>query len=199
MRYTPSHKEETRAKVLRAAAAAVRARGPEGVGVAAIMAEAGLTHGGFYAHFASKEALVAAAVEAAFEQSRRRFARMAGRLSPAEALGAFVDAYVTPEHRAAPERGCPLVTLSSDLPRQGAEVRAAYERGVRAFIGRLAAWLPADAADREGLAASLVAEMAGTVALSRAISDEAEAARMLAAARRRIRARAGLDKAPPPG
>src|SRR3990167_79260 len=183
MRYSDTHKEETRRKVVRAAARAVRAKGPDGVGVAEVMAEAGLTHGGFYAHFPNKEALVVAAIEEAFGQSARRFGRMTDGLAPAEALAAFVDLYVTPEHRAHPERGCPVAGLSSDLPRQGRPVREAYERGVRGLVGRIARWLPESTQDRESLAASIVAEMAGTVALSRAISDDQEAARLLADAR----------------
>jgi TetR/AcrR family transcriptional repressor of nem operon len=192
MRYSDTHKQETRHKVVEAAAKAVRAKGPEGVGVAEIMAEAGLTHGGFYAHFPNKEALVVAAIEEAFGQSSRRFGRMTQGLAPAEALAAFVDLYVTPEHRAHPERGCPVAGLSSELPRQGAPVREAYERGVRSLVGRIAAWLPEGAKDRDSLAASIVAEMAGTVALSRAISDDEEAERLLAAARTRIKARMGI-------
>jgi len=191
MRYSDTHKEETRRKVVKAAAAAVRAKGPDGIGVAEIMAEAGLTHGGFYAHFPSKEALVVAAIEEAFGASARRFARMTDGLSDADALAAFVDAYVTPEHRARPEGGCPVAALSSDLPRRGLPVRQAYEKGVRGLIGRIARWLPESAGDRESLAASLVAEMAGAVSLSRAISDDAEAARLLADARTRIKTRMG--------
>jgi TetR/AcrR family transcriptional repressor of nem operon len=192
MRYSDTHKEETRAKVVKAAARAVRARGPEGVGVAEIMAEAGLTHGGFYAHFPNKQALVVAAIEEAFGQSSRRFGKMTDGLSPAEALARFVDLYVTPEHRAHPERGCPVAGLSSELPRQGQPVREAYERGVRGLVGRIANWLPEGTKDRDSLAASIVAEMAGTVALSRAISDDDEAERLLAAARARIKARMGI-------
>jgi TetR/AcrR family transcriptional repressor of nem operon len=78
MRYSDTRKEETRKKIVRAAAAAVRARGPDMVGVAEVMAEVGLTHGGFYAHFPNKEALIAAAVGEAFDQGRRRFDRLAG-------------------------------------------------------------------------------------------------------------------------
>src|SRR5258708_10304628 len=98
MRYSDTHKQETRQKVVRAAAAAVRAKGPDGVGVAEIMAEAGLTHGGFYAHFPNKEALVAAAVEEAFGQSRRRFPRMTEGMAPPEALTAFVASYLPAAH-----------------------------------------------------------------------------------------------------
>lgn len=193
MRYPDSHKEETRKRVVKAAAAAVRARGPDGVGVAEIMKEAGLTHGGFYAHFPSKEALVAAAVAEAFDQGRRRFGRLTGDLTGLEAFGAFVDSYVSMEHRAAPERGCPVATIASDLPRQGPAVRSVFDAGVASLIGRVAEWLPGDVADREGLASSLVAEMAGVVSLSRAVSDDAVAERFLEQSRRRIRARAGLN------
>lgn len=193
MRYSDTHKQETRKKVVKAAAKAVRLRGPEGVGVAEIMAEAGLTHGGFYAHFSSKEALVAAAIEEAFRTSAQRFEKLTESLDAPAALAAFADAYVTPEHRAHPERGCPIAALSSDLPRQGAQVRAAYEAGVRGLIRRIAGWLPTPEPDRESLAASLIAEMAGAVALSRAMSDDAAAGRWLADARARIKSRMGLD------
>lgn len=192
MRYSETHKQETRRKVLKAAAASVRAKGPEGVSVAEVMADAGLTHGGFYAHFPNKEALVAAAIEEAFGQSARRFGRMTEGLTPAESLATFVDSYVTLEHRAHPERGCPVAGLSSELPRQGPPVRDAYERGVRSMIGRIAGWLPDRLPDREGLAASLVAEMAGSVALSRAIADDAEAERLLAASRASLKHRMGI-------
>lgn len=192
MRYSDTHKEETRRAIVRAAAAAVRAKGPDGVGVAEIMADAGLTHGGFYAHFPNKEALVAAAVDESFGQSARRFAKMTQGMSDAEALSAFVDSYVSAEHRDNPGRGCPLATLSSDLPRQGEIVREAYERGVRGLIGRIAGWLPSDLPEREGLAASIAAEMAGVVALSRAIADDEDAARLLADARARIKSRMGI-------
>ena len=192
MRYSDAHKEETRKKVLRAAAAAVRAKGPDGVGVAEIMAEAGLTHGGFYAHFRSKEVLVAAAIEEAFGQSRRRFARMTEAMTSEQALAAFVDAYVSTEHRNNPQNGCPISTLANDLPRQGPTVRAAFDAGVADLIARLEAWLPQrDPAARRSLASSLMAEMAGAVALSRAVSDEALAEQVLAASRARIKARVG--------
>ena len=194
MRYSDSHKEETRKKVLRAAAAAVRAKGPDGVGVAEIMAEAGLTHGGFYAHFKSKEALVAAAIEEAFGQSRRRFARMTEAMTSSEALAAFVDAYVSTEHRNNPQRGCPISTLTNDLPRQGPMVRAAFDAGVAGLIARLEAWLPEqDPAGRRSLASSLLAEMAGAVMLARAVSDPILSDRLLADSRSSVKARMGLS------
>src|SRR3954453_16145479 len=158
MRYSDTHKQETRRKVVRAAAAAVRARGPDGVGVAEIMAEAGLTHGGFYAHFPNKEALVAAAIEEAFGQSRRRFARITEGMPAEAALATFIDSYVSAEHRNNPQRGCPISTLSNDLPRQGPLVRAAFDAGVENLIARLEGWLPEqEPSARRTLASSLMA------------------------------------------
>ena len=194
MRYSGTHKEETRKKVVRAAAAAVRKRGPDGVGVAEVMAEAGLTHGGFYAHIPNNEALVVAAVEEAFAQNAPRFNRMTEGLTARDALATFVDAYVSTTHRVSPDGGCPVATLTSDLPRQNAPVRQAFDAGVRGMIGRIAGWLPEGTPDREQLAVSLVSEMAGAVALSRAISDDALAEALLADARRRIKNRMGIAK-----
>ena len=196
MRYSERHKEETRKKVVRAAAATVRAKGPDGVGVAEIMAEVGLTHGGFYAHFPNKEALVAAAIEEAFGQSRRRFARMTEGMTPAQALTAFIDAYVSTDHRNNPQRGCPISTLTSDLPRQGPLVRGAFDTGVANVIARIEAWLPEDdPKTRRSLASSMMAEMAGAVSLARAVSDAAMAESLLEASRARIKSRAGLTGA----
>jgi TetR/AcrR family transcriptional repressor of nem operon len=198
MRYGDTRKEETRKKVVRAAAAAVRARGPDRVGVAEIMAEVGLTHGGFYAHFPNKEALIAAAVTEAFDQGRRRFGRLTADQGGIAALATYIDAYLTLDHRAQPERGCPLAAIASDLPRQGAAVRAVFEAGVAGLIARIAdCLLIEDADERQGLAGSLAAEMAGAVSLSRAIGDAAAAARFLEQSRRRIRARAGIPPSRP--
>lgn len=191
MRYSDTHKAETRKKVVQAAAAAVRAKGPDGVGVAEVMAEAGLTHGGFYAHFPNKEALVAAAIEEAFDQVRRRFTRLTEGMNKDEALIAFVDAYVSKDHRNNPQRGCPISTLSNDLPRQGPMVRAAFDTGVGNLIARLEGWLPEqDSAGRRSLASSMMAEMAGVVALARAVSDDNLAEQLLEASRTRIKGRA---------
>jgi TetR/AcrR family transcriptional repressor of nem operon len=193
VRYSDTHKQETRRKVVYAAAAAVRVKGPDGVGVADIMAEAGLTHGGFYAHFPNKEALVAAAVEEAFDQSRRRFTSLTEGMSPGLALTTFVDTYVSADHRNAPQHGCPVSTLANDLPRQGPRVRGAFDTGLLGLIARIEAWLPdGDPAARRSLASSLMAEMAGAVAMARAVSDETLAGELLDASRARIKARAGL-------
>ena len=198
MRYSDDHKEKTRTKVVRAASRAIRQRGPEGISVAEIMAEVGLTHGGFYAHFPSKDALVVAAVEAAFEDKRDHFDRAGEGLSPADQLSQFVDSYVSAAHRDRPERGCPVTTLSIDLPRQGGAARAAYDAGVKRLILRLASHLTVGApGDREALAGSLLAEMAGAVVLARAVSDPILSDRLLADCRRSVKRRMGLPNSSP--
>src|SRR6516225_1792267 len=99
MRYDAEHKQKTRAKVLEVAAQAIRKDGPDRIGVASVMAEAGLTHGGFYAHFKSKDELVTAAIEQMFEESRARVAHeMEGR-TPAAGLAAYIDFYLSKKHR----------------------------------------------------------------------------------------------------
>ena len=191
MRYSDTHGQETRRKVVRAAAVAACAHGSDGVRVAGVMAQVGLTHGGFYAHFANKEALLAAAVEEAFGASAHRFARLTAGLSGSQALSLFVDAYVSLEHRARPERGCPIASLASDLPRQAESIRQAYEAGVRRLIARIEGWLP----DAQKIhAASMLAEMMGAVALSRALSSEADAETLLANSRASLKARMGIGQ-----
>ncbi len=196
MRYTDTHKAETRRRVLRVAARALRARGPDGFSVAEIMAEVGLTHGGFYAHFPSKEALIAAAVEEAFEDIRRRhLRRTAGKTTP-QALAAYIDAYLSPRHRDGLQSGCPIAALASDMPRQGPLVRTAYDKGAAGLLARLEHWMPeVEPLKRRSLAASVLAEMVGAVILARAIDDADASARLLADSRRRMRARTGLAAA----
>ena len=200
-RYDPAHKHETRQAILKAAARVIRAGGPERVSVAEVMRAAGLTHGGFYAHFSSKQALVAAAITYMFDGARRASTLWTeGRGGPA-ALDAYVDRYLSPEHRDDPGRGCPLTTLAADVARFGGEVQAAFDAGVSRMIAGLAELLLVDDANaRETLAASLVAEMAGAVALSRAVTDPALSDRLLAASRAAVKARAAqalfLEPAP---
>lgn len=198
MRYDANHKAETRKKVVKAAAAMLRAKGVDGIGVAEIMAEVGLTHGGFYAHFPSKTALVAAALEEAFDQSRRRYARMGEGVGPARQLDQFIDTYVSAAHRDRPEGGCPVAALATDIRRQAPEVRETFDDGLRGIIRRLAGLIPAGPEDeREALAASAFAEMVGVVALSRTLADVTYSDRLLAEARQQIKRRVGLTSSSP--
>lgn len=195
MRYDSDHKGETRQRVLKEAAREIRAKGPGGVAVAGIMARAGLTHGGFYAHFASKEALVAAAIETMFESARRRFDLTAADADPRAALLAYVDFYLSPQHRDAREHGCPLPALSGDLARLDPASRVRFGEGVAALSGRLGGALRQHGvADPEAAGASMLAEMVGAVALSRAVADPAQADAILRNARASVVARFSLEE-----
>src|SRR5947207_7915133 len=117
MPWKKDHKSETRGRILEKAAAAIRARGVAGVGVAQMMEAAGLTHGGFYAHFPSKDALVADAFAYACEQSAGVLDEIAGNAQPGDKLRAVAEAYLTPSHARHPERGCPISAVGPDLVR----------------------------------------------------------------------------------
>lgn len=184
MRYDSDHKSETRKRVLKEAAREIRAKGPGGVAVAGIMARAGLTHGGFYAHFESKEALIAAAIETMFESARSRFDMAAADDDPRPALLAYVDFYLSAAHRDTREHGCPLPSLSGDLARLDPEARVRFGQGVAGLTARLAGALCRHGiADPEKAAASMLNEMVGAVALARAVSDPAQSDAILADAR----------------
>jgi TetR/AcrR family transcriptional repressor of nem operon len=139
----------------------------------------GLTHGGFYAHFSSKDDLIAQAVAQMFGESTARYARLLDAMPRADRLDAFIARYVSAAHRDRPERGCPLTTIAADITRQSAEARAAFDEGVARITDRIEAMLPPGLPAPAALAASLLNEMAGAVALSRAVSDRAASDRIL--------------------
>ncbi len=193
MRYSAEHKAETHARLLRAAASQMRSDGMDGVSVAEIMRGAGLTHGGFYAHFSCKDDLIAQAVTQMFTDNASRVRRWLDDVPQAARLDEFITRYLSPIHRDRPDRGCPLTTIAADIQRQSAAARRAFDAGAAGTFGRMEAMLPEDAgADRAGLARSILSEMAGAVALSRAVSDRAQSDRLLAAARASVRRRCGL-------
>jgi TetR/AcrR family transcriptional repressor of nem operon len=172
MRYEPEHKQQTRQKVLRAATRAIRAEGPHRMSVAKVMAKAGLTVGGFYAHFESKDALIAAAIDEMFAEARSRLALEAGDRPPAAALGVYIDFYLSPAHRDSRAAGCPMPALAADLPRLTAKARERFAAGVAGLRGRLAGRLAElGFADAETQASSMVAELVGALSLARAEPD----------------------------
>jgi len=193
MRYAEDHKQATRAKVLKAAARVIRQNGPDRVAVAGIMAEVGLTHGGFYAHFASKDDLLIQAIRQMFMESRDNFAAIVGDRPPLEALGSYFDFYLSTAHRDRRDRGCPLPALSADLPRLPAQTRDFYGEGVARLTDLLARRMEAAGCeDPDGLAASVLSEMVGAVALARAVSDRSQSDAILKASRDQLRRRVGV-------
>jgi len=199
MRYETEHKERTRRRILAEAAAAIRAKGPDRVGVAEIMAKVDLTHGGFYAHFRSKDDLVAQAITSMFDQTYAWFLQKTEGLEPREALSTFINAYLSRSHRDARSRGCALAALSGDLPRLSQAARTRFTEGaVRLPMGIAELLRKAGAKDAEALASSAVAEMVGALALSRAIVDAERADAILSTSRELIKARLGIGAGPQP-
>jgi len=167
----------TRRRIVEAASRLFRARGIDAVSVADVMGSLGLTVGGFYRHFDSKEALVIEAIETASAQST-------GRKGSAEQL---LDGYLSMGHRDDREHGCPVAALCSEVPHQGRAVQKAFGRAVGQLIGSIEAAAPGR--DREHAVAD-AAEMVGALMLARATPDGALAREILDTAKRAIKRRA---------
>lgn len=184
MRITAEQASENHRRVVEAASRLFREHGFDGVSVADIMKAAGFTHGGFYNHFKSKEALAAEALEHAFAEMASQRARSAD-------FEAMTADYLSDLHRQARSRGCPAAALAGDAPRQPQAVRAAFARGTEAMVADFAARLPAGVgtAERRTEAIDLLCRMTGALALARAVSDEDPLAQELLAVARAACAR----------
>ena len=200
MRYSSNHKAETRQRIIGEAARRFRKDGIEGTGLVPLMKALGLTHGGFYAHFESKDALVQASLEAAAEQTLERWqASGAGEVAagapaagapaagapaandPASTpLRAIIDWYLSPQHRDEPEDGCPLPTLAAELGLRG-QPSATADTMVKHMTAQLADSRLAAGAGHEGIVA--LAAMVGALTLARAVSDRDASDGILAAVR----------------
>lgn len=169
---TASRKEITHERIVEVAARAIRRSGYAGTGVADIMKEAGLTHGGFYAHFPSREVLLAEAADRAGAEAVALSEQIAASVPPEQALPAMVRAYLSKEHREAIETGCPVSALGSEMPRQAPVVRRAATRRIKEMIDVVARQLPdwgEPGAHEQALLT--VATMVGTLVLARAVDD----------------------------
>ena len=182
----PSRKELSHERIVATAARAIRRGGFHGVGVADIMKEAGLTHGGFYAHFSSRNALLAEALARAGRDSADRVAQGTAvrRTRGASALRGFVEGYLSDRHLGDIEAGCPVAALVSEMPRQAPEVREAAAQGVRGLIAAVRRALPQDAPADSGPA--IASQLVGALQLARALGDNAEGQALLKASRRAL-------------
>jgi TetR/AcrR family transcriptional repressor of nem operon len=173
MKVSKEQMAENRERILDAAAARFRERGFDGIGVADLMKDAGLTHGGFYGHFASKEDLMAQAAARALANAGAGWQALADA-APDEALGRIVRGYLSAAHRDHPERGCAIAALGAEAARQGPAVRAAVTEGVRANVELLAGLMPGrGAARRRERAWAAYAALVGGMVLARAVGDDA--------------------------
>jgi TetR/AcrR family transcriptional repressor of nem operon len=188
-----THKQRTRARILDEAAKALREHGHDGIGVAQLMKRAGLTHGGFYAHFKDRDDLVAEAVGRMFQDSEAMVARYRRAGDPRASLTGLIDYYLSDKHCAALSTGCPVAALSSDAPRLPPVARDRFKQGVQDF--RAAVWEFVDKlglADSAALASSVVAEMVGALTLARTMTEKAEASDVLKRSREQLKRRLSL-------
>lgn len=180
MRYTAGHKEAVRERIVASTAKALRKHGLAGSSIPTLMKSAGLTHGGFYAHFESRDDLVAAAMEAAFAQTAD------GAFSDTHSLEETLCIYLSEGHLEHPESGCAVAALGAEGARQAPSVRRAFAHVAKDLLGLVERKLHPRPRAREVSddALRLTATMVGAVVLGRLVADRALAKRILGAARR---------------
>jgi TetR/AcrR family transcriptional repressor of nem operon len=168
-RYGKEHKQATRRRIIEAAGERLKRDGIDGSGVSTLMADAGLTNGAFYAHFASKDDLVATAVA---DQLRQQLERYRAQASDRVGIEQLVREYLSVEHRDDPEHGCPSAALLDEIGRCSDGTKHAYTDGVLALVDQIASVLaPGDPRAARGQTFSLFALLIGTLQLSRALAD----------------------------
>lgn len=171
MGHSQAAKAESREKVLRIAARRIREEGMTRPGVADLMNEAGLTHGGFYKHFASREDLMGQAAALALADGEAKMAE-AARRDPDEPRSGLIDAYLSARHRDAPGTGCALVTLGAAAGRGDAELREAYEKQVLSYLALIGEAAQGDDPGEARADAMLtLSALVGALLISRAVSD----------------------------
>ncbi len=174
MRYDVDHKERTRLRLLTDAAIMLREEGPDGVSVATLMKRQGLTHGGFYAHFSSKDELIACAIDVMFERYAERFRLRTRGLSPLQGILAYIAYYLSPSHYNKPGQGCPIPSTGGDMARLGSEARKRFEAGMATIQELIAAQfvrLGFDVDEAIAQAVVLMSELAGAVTMARAVKS----------------------------
>lgn len=169
--HSPSRKEMTHTRIVETAARAIRRSGYDGTGVADIMKEAGLTHGGFYAHFSSRDAMLAEAADRAGEETLAIAKKVLAEAPEDQALQALMHVYLSNEHMANIETGCSLAALGSEMPRQASEVRKASTCRVKEMVALIKSRLPDDESDANQKALVMFSTMVGTLLLARAVDD----------------------------
>ncbi|GHC94735.1 TetR/AcrR family transcriptional regulator [Streptomyces violaceochromogenes] len=168
-RYTKEHKQVTRQRIIETAGHRFKQDGIDGSGISTLMSDAGLTNGAFYAHFESKDDLVAHVVAEQLRTQVEQYDTLRPGLAGLEDL---IRAYLSPGHRDNPGDGCPSAALLDEIGRCGDATKDAYTDGAKAIVGELAARLnPEDPQSARGQAIGLYAMAVGTLQLSRALSD----------------------------
>ena len=190
MGYSQAEKAETHDRIVQLAAARFREKGIDGIGVADLMKEAGLTHGGFYRHFASREALVAEAIERALHDGAKQAvdAANSGKLT----LATLVDFYLSVAHRDALAKSCAVTTLAGDVARSNERVRLAYTRQVDTYLEILTKLVMSEKKkSKRTKAITALSTLVGAVSMARAVNDEALSREILKSAADELKAELG--------
>lgn len=168
MRYSREHKQETHDRIVKKASVRLREKGAHGIGVADLMKEAGLTHGGFYAHFDSREALVIEAFAYAMDRSMEHWRKQSDQVAPEKQLTQIVETYLSALHRDNPGHGCSIPSLGAEISRESPKTRKAFAGKLDEMIEMMADYIPGQprkAARKQAIAT--LATMAGTMLLAR--------------------------------
>jgi len=195
MRYSKEHKQETHARIVKKASVRLREKGAHGIGVADLMKEAGLTHGGFYAHFDSREALVIEAFGYAMDRATERWRTLAAETPVEKRLSTIVDSYVSTVHRDDPGRGCAVPTLGAEIARESAKTRKAFSGKLEQLIEVMAEQIPhvpRKVARKQAM--GMMATMMGALVMSRVAGNGELSDEILAAGREAAMARAEAAK-----
>jgi TetR/AcrR family transcriptional repressor of nem operon len=191
MRYSREHKQETHTRIVKKAAVLLREKGAHGVGVADLMKEAGLTHGGFYAHFDSREALVIEAFAYAMDRSTERWRKIAEQTPPDKRLATIVQTYLTAVHRDDLGHGCAVPALGAEIARESLKTRKAFASKLEQMIDVMAdqiSGVPRKAARKRAVAT--LATMMGTLVLARIAGNGEFSDEILGAGREAVLGRA---------
>jgi TetR/AcrR family transcriptional repressor of nem operon len=188
MRVSREKAAENRERIIAVASTLLREKGFDGIGVAEIMKAADLTHGGFYGHFESKDDLAAQACDAALAYSAARWKDVADKAGD-DAFAAMIAHYLSPRQYDGSGRGCALVALGSDAPRQDKSVRAVFREGLMKLIDVLMTAIPGTKAARRRKSLAVMAQLVGAGVLARAVDDRALAEEILGAVKQDLLAR----------
>ena len=187
MRHSKDEKTASHERIVNAAAARIRESGTDQPGVAEIMRAAGLTHGGFYKHFDSREELIEEAVERALTDNQKTVAQMVYEAD--DPLAAFADSYVSTAHRDDPAHGCGVVALGADVMRVGGVAQDAYRAQVDRYLAYLQSLLDGDDDDRRKQANVTLSAMVGAVMIARALGPTPRSDELLRDVRDAVRER----------
>jgi TetR/AcrR family transcriptional repressor of nem operon len=181
MRYRPEHKAEIHKKIVQDASRRVRAEGLDGAGVASVMRDTGLTHGGFYKHFSSKDDLLAASVTEAFREMGARLIKVAEQSPPSAAWKAIVTEYLSHDHCDHPDRGCPLAALGPELTRADRDLKKRFGASMVEYKTNLVRFMPGRrTVDKERAFFAIFSTMIGAVEISRMLPNRDAKERILA-------------------